>query len=1202
MLLLSLVPSIRPTFVTAQSTTTSEGQTGPVPDEVVIRGYSDSMAILQDVTAGKLDFGYWSYPTYIIPNEWLRNLTLAQRQDLAFNLVFNPVHDRDNPYIITLDNGSKYFNPFAIREVRFALNWLINRQEIVHDILHDSGREKFSPFYEYLNHYPRELEGVISVLGLTREGHKVKALNMIDDAMNRAAQELAAQGYTLKKINGTWYFEGEPVKIVGIIRIEDERRDIGNYVADLLEDAGFVVERREVDVRTANEIVYLTDPAKYEWGYYTEGWGGGGSDYPKWSILQYYSSLAFAPGVVGWRWSPDNTDRTTVEEILKFIGNGDIEAGIEALGLEYYTTAEKISPILGWTTDEISLLLFDGYIDTDNDGNADLEIESLEQFWDLNRLGLAIGIYESNRVFIVNKIEVYPVNRNSVENYATDVNSGLSPASIITAETNDGRVEIGAYMPAGELFRSPVNPASAQSGDQNMGLLRELVFGGHPCNTSISYNVSTSEDAVVWDDINNLWVPLNTTTAPVKVTLTCRLGVWHDGQRMSLADYVTATAFDFELAYGDDGFGGFDRFSGIGFYSSTELDRVIGFEFKRLDDDNVQIVIYQEKIAPTGAPTYAQIVYTPSFFAPWQLYYALVELGDLEHVNQLDPQHAMDIKEKLGFLAETAPIPGFLEEYITPEEALERYNASINFIKQHNHSLIGDGPFYVDSYDPTNQEIVLRAFRDPRYPYTPHDYLAMYGLDTLPPTIALQIEPQTVEVGNSTRITFRTSDDHRLSAVKLIITTPDGSRVEESFDPSLGSYSYTYTVEDVGTYMVKVVATDEFGNTNEVSMEFYGKETIVETVTVNETTDNATVQEGDLELGIDVNQSAVSGETQIVINATVTTNEEEISDKNATSLALAPVVANTTEETTENETQSVAPVKYVVIDIETPSEEDGTSQNIVEKYTLKISYDEGELGTIDESTLSLYYWNGSAWIRVADYVNDQIPNGPFVYDAGVNTEENYVWAVVDHFSVYALAGVSTPALMITSPEDGDEFYTDTTENVTVTWEAEDKLGIDHYEIKLNDGPWVNVGTRTSYTFRELTEGKYTAYIKAVNIKGAESIESVTFYVTTSSSWNKPGKGRSKRFITVTFWILYKYQKEKFDELYNEALSIGIDNETLKEALENAGLAEEYYQEAMKYGSPLHTFVPQQVPLLRRAYLHMRKAVRLLEKAIEQATS
>lgn len=60
-----------------------------------------------------------------------------------WDMVWNPVHDKDNPYLVTVGD-KKYFNPFAIREIRFALEYLINRNYIVQNILQGSG-EQCSP-------------------------------------------------------------------------------------------------------------------------------------------------------------------------------------------------------------------------------------------------------------------------------------------------------------------------------------------------------------------------------------------------------------------------------------------------------------------------------------------------------------------------------------------------------------------------------------------------------------------------------------------------------------------------------------------------------------------------------------------------------------------------------------------------------------------------------------------------------------------------------------------------------------------------------------------------------------------------------------------------------------------------------------------------------------------------------------------------
>jgi peptide/nickel transport system substrate-binding protein len=59
---------------------------------------------------------------------------------------------------------------------------------------------------------------------------------------------MEALGATL--VDGVWQYEGEPVEISVLIRTEDERRSIGDYVATQLESIGFTVIR---DYKTAAE-------------------------------------------------------------------------------------------------------------------------------------------------------------------------------------------------------------------------------------------------------------------------------------------------------------------------------------------------------------------------------------------------------------------------------------------------------------------------------------------------------------------------------------------------------------------------------------------------------------------------------------------------------------------------------------------------------------------------------------------------------------------------------------------------------------------------------------------------------------------------------------------------------------------------------------------------------------------------------------
>lgn len=72
-------------------------------------------------------------------------------------------------------------------------------------------------------------------------------------------------------VNGKWYYKGEPVVLIGLIRPDDERMQIGDYFAAQLEDIGFTVDRQYRSAE-ASPIWLAGDPAQGQWHWYTGGW------------------------------------------------------------------------------------------------------------------------------------------------------------------------------------------------------------------------------------------------------------------------------------------------------------------------------------------------------------------------------------------------------------------------------------------------------------------------------------------------------------------------------------------------------------------------------------------------------------------------------------------------------------------------------------------------------------------------------------------------------------------------------------------------------------------------------------------------------------------------------------------------------------------------------------------------------------------
>jgi len=1182
-------------------------QRGPASDLIRITLTTSEEGGILDTAAGRLDIflqdtGPGWYQS--LPQEVLANLSLIKITGIYTDIELNPVHETNST--ITIINNKTYFNPLAIRDIRYALNFLISRDHIVQNVLNGYGQPMFGGIRPSTG-ASRYFEPVYNTLGLSSGGNENKALIMIDEAMQKATQELTVQGYILEKVNGTWYFEGEPVTLKFIIRVEDERKDIGLYIADLLEKAGFKVDRLLWDRRKASSTVYAGDPKNYQWNIYTGGWVSTinikwPDDYTAWWYTSWYGWL---PAAVGWEMPKE--DLITFGELVNELGGAN--ATIIALQLKYYNTPDKLAELYDMTVEEITKMIVLGSVEF-NGKTYELNEGNVEQYWDLQKISMALGVRDSQKVFLAETWKYFPVNKERVLNIAADVSSGLwTRWSLITAETPDKILKVAEFPPIGKLFMSSFNPiggiqdvysASIWRVVSDPALYPDLTTGIYipvRCEYTIERsNITVPSTAVIYNSTTDQWVAVHTgEPAKAKITYNCKLSNWHDGEPMSIADVKYIIAFYYEWANKDSENDPYYDDKLASRMQST-LANIKGIEWI----DNDTYVVYTDNVHPIADDVTANMnVFWP--LMPWQLYYAMGELiakantygietiysfnsEDGTWLDLLNSMHVSDLRKVVEVLKASNSVPAAIAGDVS--DPTTGYDAILNWINSKDHAVISNGPFYLDYYDPDDLILELRAFRDPTYPFTLEEIKQMIGMgDYSPPTIMdFEINPSIVEVGNSTVISWMVADESQITEVTLTIEEPNGTILTETFDPSVGVYSYEYNVSDVGTYTVTVKSVDKWGNTNELSMEFYGQKTILETITVNETTSNVTVQEEDLELNIDVNETAISKETQIVINATITTNEEDILNENASTLAVAPVVANTTE----NETQSVAAVKYVIVDAST-TDGNTTTEDIVEKYTLKLSYDEAELGTIDESTLSLYYWNGSSWIRVTDYVNSTIPNGPFVYDAGVNTEENYVWAVVDHFSVYALGGVSKPITSITSPEEGAEFYTNTTVNVTITWEAEDKLGIDHYEIKLNDGPWIRVGSN-EYTFYELSKGEYTVWVKAINLAGQYSEDMVTFKVTVLTvEEQKEIIEKLKEWEEAYFMYL-----DMFEAAYNQATELGIDNETLKLALEYKQIAQEYYLQAKEIG-----YTPKAVPYMRHAVVRMRKGYEVLEQAIRQ---
>lgn len=181
------------------------------------------------------------------------DLTYSQSVGSYNELLFNP----SGPIF---NNGG--FNPFADQRMREAMNMFVDREYIVQEILGGLGYPKWLSLIGVFPDYARIADvakGIEATYAFNPEAAEAQ--------MTAVLEELGAE-----KVDGQWQYEGEQITLIMIIRTEDERKDYGDYISNLLDDFGFYVDRQYKTSAEASPIWLQSDPADGLWHMYTGGW------------------------------------------------------------------------------------------------------------------------------------------------------------------------------------------------------------------------------------------------------------------------------------------------------------------------------------------------------------------------------------------------------------------------------------------------------------------------------------------------------------------------------------------------------------------------------------------------------------------------------------------------------------------------------------------------------------------------------------------------------------------------------------------------------------------------------------------------------------------------------------------------------------------------------------------------------------------
>ena len=240
---------------------------GSFVDDVQFIQYLDENTAFEEVRNGNLDIYYFRISSDRIDTAKAREgIQVFESTGGSYSLLVNPA-------------VSETFNPFSVTDVRFALNYLVDRKLIVNELIGGYGRTMISNYGPFASDYIH----IIDDLESFHFNYNPALANKI------ITYELENVG--AEKIDNFWYYDGKQIEITFFIRSDDPvRKSIGEILSSELQNLGFKVNKDFGDLNKAFVVVYGSDPADQKWHLYTEGWGSSGfAKYDSVGLAQMYS-------------------------------------------------------------------------------------------------------------------------------------------------------------------------------------------------------------------------------------------------------------------------------------------------------------------------------------------------------------------------------------------------------------------------------------------------------------------------------------------------------------------------------------------------------------------------------------------------------------------------------------------------------------------------------------------------------------------------------------------------------------------------------------------------------------------------------------------------------------------------------------------------------------------------------------------------
>lgn len=724
---------------------------GTFVDTVKFIQYLDENTALEEVRNENLDIYYYRIPSDRLEGSEARDgLKVYDSTGGSYSILVNPAE-------------SEKFNPFSIKQVRFALNYLVDRKLIVNELMGGFGSTSIS---YYGQHDPEYLSIIEQLESFNFKYSPRLAEAMISEAMinNGASKE-----------EGVWVFGGSPVEITVFIRSDDPvRKSIGEILSSKLQDIGFTVNKDFGDLNKAFVVVYGSDPAEMRWNLYTEGWGR--------SAFVKYDSVGLGQMYAPWfsnmpgfndpsYWNYKNEE---LDSITQKIYAGDFDSG--------------------------------------------------EERTELIRDAIILGIDESVRIFLASKRDQYVTN-DGISGVVNDFGAGVpSRFTPINSRSDDGELVIGVKQIYQGAW-NPVMGLSDTYSNHIWGIIADPATFKHPFTGETipvrsSWTVKTGgpsgeidihKDAVIWNVELQAWERVSENTKVTSmVTFDFEFGNWHHGQRMDMRDVLHSLYFTMEWGtQTDENDKTFDteftpRISQI-------VDTYAGI--RQVDEDTLEVYVdywhFDEGEIGSWASQWSVI--------PWEISVAMERAvmdgkvsfsrsgATSKNINWLSliiPNDAHLIQQYLEDLKGEMHIPASMTNNVEYEYAKDRYDAAIGWIESNDHAVISNGPFYLDSYSPESRTITVNAFTDDTYVFEAGHWSDFERVQH--PTIKDVQIPDIIQGNAGLEIIIKTE---HADAILYFLTGNDGTLVSSETIQVNGDTT-KISVSDVKTSMLKLGAAD----------------------------------------------------------------------------------------------------------------------------------------------------------------------------------------------------------------------------------------------------------------------------------------------------------------------------------------------------------------------------------------------------------